>query len=69
MINNNNFYKEFDNLFESLNIKDDNNEKYTKFINIYEKYIFNRIDNLNLINDMEIKTYIIDDNGLLKSNY
>ena len=69
MINNNNFYKEFDNLFESLNIKDDNNLIYTKFINIYEKYIFNRIDNLNLINDMEIKTYIIDDNGLLKSNY
>tara|TARA_B100000497_G_C7498040_1_gene304307 strand:- start:158 stop:367 length:210 start_codon:yes stop_codon:yes gene_type:complete len=69
MINNNNFYKEFDNLFESLNINDDNNEIYTKFINIYEKYIFNRIDNLNLIDDIEIKTYIIDDNGLLKSNY
>tara|TARA_Y100000385_G_scaffold51717_1_gene48827 strand:+ start:1008 stop:1217 length:210 start_codon:yes stop_codon:yes gene_type:complete len=69
MINNINFYKEFDNLFESLNINDDNNEKYTKFINLYEKYIFNRIDNLNLIDDIEIKTYIIDDNGLLKSNY
>lgn len=68
MINNNNFYKEFDILFESLNIKDENNEIYTKFIDIYEKYMYKRIDNLNIISEIEIKTFLIDEDGILKSN-
>lgn len=68
MINNNNFYKEFDILFESLNINDENNEIYTKFIDIYEKYMYKRIDNLNIINEIEIKTFLIDEDGILKSN-
>lgn len=68
MINNNNFYKEFDILFESLNIKDENNKIYSKFIDIYEKYMYKRIDNSNIINEIEIKTFLIDEDGILKSN-
>lgn len=68
MINNNNFYKEFDILFESLNIKDEDNKIYTKFIDIYEKYMYKRIDNSNIINEIEIKTFLIDEDGILKSN-
>ena len=66
MINDNNFYKDFDKIFNKLNIKDDN--IYYEFINLFEKYAYNYDQNINLNNDLTVKTFIIDEDGLLKCN-
>jgi|TARA_Y100000389_G_scaffold15036_1_gene13310 hypothetical protein len=65
MINNDNFYKEFDILYDELNI--DNNELYLKFIDLYEKYAFNYKDNNNLFRELKTCNFEIDNDGLLKN--
>jgi hypothetical protein len=70
MINNNNFYREFDNIFDELKFDNitEKNIIYNKLISLYENYTFNFINNKNIVSDLEIKTFIIDNNGLLKSD-
>ena len=70
MINNNNFYQEFDNIFDELKFNNiiEKNNIYNKLITLYENYTFNFINNKNIVNDFKIKTFIIDNNGLLKSD-
>ncbi len=70
MINNNNFYQEFDNIFDELKFDNiiEKNNIHNKLITLYENYTFNFINNKNIVNDLEIKTFIIDNNGLLKSD-
>lgn len=64
MINKTNFYQEFDLIFNK--IQDDNKDKiYNELILLYENYLFNRIDNNNLISDLTVKTFNIDTNGCL----
>lgn len=64
MINKTNFYQEFDLIFNK--IQDNNKDKiYNELILLYEKYLFNRIDNNNLISDLTVKTFNIDTNGCL----
>lgn len=64
MINKTNFYQEFDLIFNK--IQDNNKDKiYNELILLYEKYLFNRIDNNNLISDLTVKTFTIDTNGCL----
>ena len=65
MINNDNFYKEFDILYDELNI--DNNELYLKLIDLYEKYAFNYKDNNNLFRELKTCNFEIDNDGLLKN--
>ncbi len=64
MINKTNFYQEFDLIFNKIQ---DNNKDiiYNELILLYENYLFNRIDNNNLISDLTIKTFNIDTNGCL----
>ena len=70
MINNNNFYHEFDNIFDELKFDNitEKNIIYNKLISLYENYAFNFINNKNIVSDLQIKTFIIDNNGLLKSD-
>jgi len=67
MINNNNFYKEFDLIFTKLDLE--NNERtnkfYKEFINLYDHYINNNYENKNIINDLTIKSFIIDEDGII----
>ena len=65
MINNDNFYKEFDILYDELNI--DNNELYLKLIDLYEKYAFNYKNNNNLFRELKTCNFEIDNDGLLKN--
>lgn len=64
MINKTNFYQEFDLIFNK--IQDNNKDKiYNELILLYENYLFNRIDNNNLISNLTVKTFNIDTNGCL----
>lgn len=65
MINNDNFYKEFDILYDELNIN--NNELYLKLIDLYEKYAFNYKGNNNLFTELKTCNFEIDNDGLLKN--
>jgi len=65
VINNNNFYKEFDLLYNKLNI--DNDILYTEFLELYEKYAFNNKANDNLIYDLKTNNIYIDEEGLLNN--
>jgi hypothetical protein len=65
MINNNNFYKEFDLLYNELNINND--EIYSKLIDLYEKYAFRYKFNDNLFMELKTSNFEIDSDGLLKN--
>jgi hypothetical protein len=67
MINNNNFYEEFNNIFLKLNIEnsDKTNAIYNEFIELYDYHINNV--NKNLEDDLEIKTFSINEDGVLVS--
>jgi hypothetical protein len=65
MINNNNFYKEFDLLYNELNINND--EIYSKLIDLYEKYAFKYKSNDNLFMELKTSNFEIDSDGLLKN--
>ena len=63
MINNKNFYKDFDLIFTKLDLE--NNERTNKFINLYDDYINNNYENKNIINDLTVKSFIIDEDGII----
>lgn len=66
MINNNNFYKDFDLIFTKLDLEKNErtNNLYNEFINLYDDYINNN-ENKNIINDLTIKSFIIDEDGII----
>lgn len=66
MINNNNFYRDFDKIFSKLNLEknDINNKLYNDFINLYDDYI-NKIENENINNDLLIKSFKINEDGVI----
>tara|TARA_B000000477_G_scaffold52176_1_gene43827 strand:- start:4347 stop:4547 length:201 start_codon:yes stop_codon:yes gene_type:complete len=65
MINNNNFYKNFDLIFTKLDLEKNerNNKLYNEFINLYDHYINNEND--NIINDLTVKSFTINDDGII----
>ena len=65
MINNKNFYKEFDLIFTKLNLENNErtNDLYNEFINLYDDYIIN--NNENIIHDLTVKSFIIDEDGII----
>tara|TARA_Y100000389_G_scaffold51740_1_gene47471 strand:- start:5694 stop:5906 length:213 start_codon:yes stop_codon:yes gene_type:complete len=65
VLNINNFYKEFDNIYDKLEIVDDN--IYCELIKLYEKYAFNYKNNDNLVSDLKIINVEITHDGLLKN--
>ncbi len=65
MIDNNNFYKEFDLLYNELNINND--ELYSKLIDLYEKYAFKYKSNDNFLIELKTSNFEIDSDGLLKN--
>ena len=66
MINNNNFYKDFDLIFTKLDLEKNerSNYLYNEFINLYDDYINNN-KNKNIIHDLTVKSFIIDENGII----
>lgn len=66
MINNNNFYKDFDLIFSKLDLEKNErtNYLYNEFINLYDDYINNN-QNKNIIDDLTVKSFIIDENGII----
>ena len=67
MINNKNFYKDFDLIFTKLDLENNErtNKLYKEFINIYDDYINNNYENKNIINDLTVKSFIIDEDGII----
>ena len=65
MIDDKNFYKEFDLLYDELNINND--EIYSKFIELYENYAFKYKSNDILNNELKTTEFEIDSDGLLKN--
>tara|TARA_B110001450_G_scaffold99531_1_gene94352 strand:- start:2273 stop:2512 length:240 start_codon:yes stop_codon:yes gene_type:complete len=67
MINNNNFYKDFDLIFTKLDLENNEitNKLYNEFINLYDDYINNNYENKNIINDLAVKSFIIDEDGII----
>ena len=67
MINNKNFYKDFDLIFTKLDLEnnEENNKIYNEFINLYDDYINNNYENKNIINDLTVKSFIIDEDGII----
>ena len=67
MINNNNFYKDFDLIFTKLDLENNEitNKLYNEFINLYDDYINNNYENKNIINDLTVKSFIIDEDGII----
>lgn len=66
MINNNNFYRDFDIIFSKLNLErnDKNNKLYNEFINLYDEYINNN-ENENIYKDLLIKSFKINEDGII----
>jgi len=67
MINNKNFYKDFDLIFTKLDLENNErtNKLYNEFINLYDDYINNNYENKNIINDLTVKSFIIDEDGII----
>lgn len=66
MINNKNFYRDFDIIFSKLNLEknEETNNLYNDFINLYDNYI-NNIENENIYSDLDVKSFKIDEDGIL----
>jgi hypothetical protein len=66
MINNKNFYRDFDIIFSKLNLEKnkETNNLYNDFINLYDNYI-NNIENENIYSDLDVKSFKIDEDGIL----
>ena len=65
-MNNNNFYKDFNLIFTKLDLEKNErtNNLYNEFINLYDDYINNN-ENKNIINDLTVKSFIIDEDGII----
>jgi len=66
MINNNNFYKDFNVIFTKLDLEKNErtNNLYNEFINLYDDYINNR-ENEDILKDLTIKSFKIDEDGII----
>jgi|TARA_B110000093_G_scaffold179690_1_gene220306 hypothetical protein len=66
MINNNNFYRDFDLIFTKLDLEKNErtNNLYNEFINLYDDYINNN-ENNDIINDLNVKSFRIDEDGII----
>ena len=66
MINNNNFYRDFDLIFTKLDLEKNErtNNLYNEFINLYDDYI-NNDENKDIINDLNVKSFRIDEDGII----
>lgn len=64
MINDKNIYDEIKIILEKNNI--DNEKLYNELILIYDDYMYNNKLNDNIIKDMEIKSFMITENNILK---
>jgi hypothetical protein len=64
MINDKNIYDEIKTILEKYNI--DNENLYNELILLYDDYTYNHKSNNNIIKDMEIKSFIITENNILK---
>lgn len=62
MINNYNIYEDIQNIMNNNNIKND--KLYIELIQLYENKIFNY--NNNIISDLEVNTFMITENTILK---
>jgi hypothetical protein len=64
MINDKNIYDEIKIILERNNI--DNEKLYNELILVYDDYMYNNKLNDNIIKDMDIKTFMITENNILK---
>ena len=64
MINDKNIYDEIKIIIEKNNI--DNEKLYNELIMVYDDYMYNHKLNDNIIKDMDIKTFMITENNILK---
>lgn len=64
MINDKNIYDDIKIILEKNNI--DNEKLYNELILVYDDYMYNNKLNDNIIKDMDIKTFIITENNILK---
>ena len=64
MINDKNIYDEIKIILEKNNI--DNEKLYNELILVYDDYMYNNKLNDNIIKDMDIKTFMITENNILK---
>jgi len=64
MINDKNIYDEIKIILEKNNI--DNEKLYNELIMVYDDYMYNHKLNDNIIKDMDIKTFMITENNILK---
>ena len=64
MINDKNIYDEIKIILEKNNI--DNEKLYNELILVYDDYMYNNKLNYNIIKDMDIKTFMITENNILK---
>lgn len=64
MINDKNIYDEIKIILEKNNI--DNEKLYNELILVYDDYMYNNKLNDNIIKDMEIKSFMITENNILK---
>lgn len=62
MINNKNFYRDFDLIFSKLNLEmnDKTNEIYNELLSLYDVNY-----NQNIVKDLEIKSFKIDNDGII----
>ena len=64
MINDKNIYDEIKIILERNNI--DNEKLYNELILVYDDYMYYNKQNDNIIKDMDIKTFMITENNILK---
>tara|TARA_B110000858_G_scaffold48774_1_gene56219 strand:- start:1339 stop:1542 length:204 start_codon:yes stop_codon:yes gene_type:complete len=66
MINNINFYRDFDSIFSKFNLEKNeiNNNLYNELIKLYENNM-NNCENFNIVSDLEIKSFKIDNDGII----
>jgi flagellin-specific chaperone FliS len=68
-INTNNYYSDINDIFKKFKInleKKENAELLNEIIDLYDYYNNNKLETENISNDLEIKTFKIDANGLIK---
>lgn len=68
-INTNNYYGDINDIFKKFKIdleKKENIELLNEIIQLYDYYYNNKLETENISCDLEIKTFKIDANGLIK---
>ena len=68
-INTNNYYSDINDIFKKFKIdleKKENIELLNEIIQLYDYYNNNKLETENISYDLEIKTFKIDVNGIIK---